>query len=101
MSNFYFNWWWPSIKGNGPEDLTSLIIVGIVASILIPRVRRWWKVRAEHLAARERELHAKIDHAIRQNAHLINHTKGVPNIAHDGVDLTADHEGNPLTQESK
>lgn len=93
MSNFWFNYWWPSIKGNGPEDVTSLIIVGIIASIVIPKMRAWW-------VKREQILHAKLSHVMRQQAHLIKHSD-VPNIAHDGVDLTADHEGNPLTQETK
>ena len=81
MSNFWFHYWWPSLQGNGPEDLTSLIIIGIVTSIVVPKVRRWWITREQHL-------HAKVDLMLKQNAHLIHHTKSVPNEHSDGTDLS-------------
>ena len=77
----YFGYVWSSIKGNGPEDLTSLVIVGIIASIVIPRARRWWVAREEHL-------HAKLDHMLKQNAHIIHHSRGIKNEATDGTDMT-------------
>lgn len=69
---FWFGYWWPSVKGNGPEDITSLILVGIVTAIFVPRVRRWWVVREQHL-------HAKLEHVMKQNAHIIHHSKAIPN----------------------
>lgn len=65
LHTFWFSYWWASIKGNAPEDVTSLILVGAVTVIVVPRVRRWIAQEAEHL-------HRKLDH-------LIIHTEGVPN----------------------
>lgn len=61
LHTFWFGYWWASIKGNAPEDVTSLIIV----AALVPAVRSWFLTHIEHL-------HAKLDH-------LIIHTEGVPN----------------------
>jgi hypothetical protein len=94
LHTYWFSYEWPSIKGNGPEDATSLLVVGILTGIFVPRVRRWW-------IAREQSVHAKLDHVMRQNAHLIHHSKSTPDVAHDGVNLTADHNGNPLVQPSE
>lgn len=80
MSNFWFGYWWPSIKGNGPEDLTSLVIVGVVTAIFVPKVRAWW-------IAREKAVHEKLDQSIKLSKHLIKHHPDIPN---------EDHNGNPL-----
>lgn len=91
--HFWSNWEWPSLRGNGPEDLTSLLIVTIIASIVVPRIRRWWVRRAEDAKHEAAILHAKLDHAIKQNAHLIKHGGDhIPNVSHDGIDLTAPPE---------
>ena len=42
LHNLWFGYWWPSLKGNGPEDSTSLLIVGIISAFLIPAVRRFF-----------------------------------------------------------
>ena len=57
LYNFWYGYWWPSIKGNGPEDVTSLLIVGTLTAVFVPVVRRWFKAHIEHL-------HAKLDHII-------------------------------------
>jgi hypothetical protein len=80
VSNFWFNYWWPSIKGNGPEDMTSLLIVGILTGIFVPRVRRWW-------IAREQAVHAKLDHNAKMLMHVIHHSPDIPNEDHNGVSL--------------
>lgn len=83
MSNLWFGYWWPSIKGNGPEDLTSLAITALIASVLYPPLRKWWKER-------ERAVHAKIEHNATLLAHIIKHSPDIPN---------HDHEGKPLVGE--
>lgn len=69
---FFNHYYWPSITGNGPEDVTSLLIVGVLTGIFVPRVRRWW-------IAREQHLHAKVDLMLKQNAHIIRHHPDIPN----------------------
>lgn len=81
MIHFWQTYEWPSLIGNGPEDITSLIIIGIVTGIFVPRVRRWW-------VAREQHLHAKIDHVLETQAHIIKHHPEIPNAHADGTDLT-------------
>lgn len=71
MSNFWFNYWWPSIKGNGPEDVTSLLIVAAVTVIVVPRVRRWIAQEAGHF-------HAKLDHIILNHPDIPNEVPGLP-----------------------
>ena len=80
LYTFYFGYWWPSLKGNGPEDVTSLIVAGVLTSIFVPRVRHWWVAREEHL-------HAKLDHVLKQNAHIIHHSRAIPNQHADGTPI--------------
>ena len=84
MSNFWFNYEWPSIKGNGPEDLTSLLIVFILTSVFYPPLRRWW-------LGREQALHAKLDHNAKLLKHVIKHSPDIPNADHNGVPLVEEH----------
>ena len=85
LPGLWFGYWWPSIKGNGPEDITSLVIVAIVTGLFVPRVRRWW-------VAREQALHAKLDHSARLLRHVIEHHPDIPNEDHHGVDLTKENQ---------
>jgi hypothetical protein len=51
----WFNYSWPSDKGNGPEALQQTIAYAIIAAVFIPAVR--------HFIAREFDkVHKKIDH---------------------------------------
>jgi hypothetical protein len=97
VNSFYTLWYgyaWPSLKGNGPEALIQTIVYGLIALVFVPPIRKWFKREYD-------KVHVKVDHAIRQNAHIIAHTKGVPNVSHDGTDLTADHNGVPLVAPPK
>ena len=71
LYNFIFNYWWPSIKGNGPEDATSLLIVGIVTAIVVPAVRHWIAREVSHV-------HAKLDHIILHHPDIPNEIPGLP-----------------------
>jgi hypothetical protein len=83
VSNFWNHYWYPSLTGNGPEDITSLIIIGILTGIFVPRVRRWWVAREEHMKAR-------IEHNATLLKHVIRHHPDIPNTDRHGnllVDL--------------
>lgn len=41
--NYWFNYEWPSLKGNGPEDVTSSLTKLTMAALLVPIVRKWIK----------------------------------------------------------
>ena len=83
---FWLGYWWPSIKGNGPEDITSLIVVSIAASFLVPRVRRWWRARAEAVRLAD-EVGAAVDVLVRVGPGVLGRVAG------------GDTEGEPLTEE--
>jgi hypothetical protein len=80
LHSFWFNYEWPSIKGNGPEDFTALAVVTVFTAVLYPPVRqaidRYVKAHVDaikaHVTAEHAHLHAKLDH-------VILHTKGIPN----------------------
>lgn len=59
---FMFGYEWPSIKGNGPEDGTSLLLVTVVTGLVYPPTRKWIERELAHV-------HAKLDH----NAHILRH----------------------------
>ena len=57
---FHYQWfayWWPSDKGNGPENLTWSVLAGIVVALCVPLVRHYFE---QHM----KSLHAKMDHII-------------------------------------
>ena len=86
LHNFWFHYEWPSLVGNGPEDITSLIILGVVTGIFVPRVRRWW-------IAREQAVHVKLEHNAKLLTHIIRHSDEIPNHDRHGnllVDLPAE-----------
>ena len=63
LPNLWFNYGWPSDKGNGPEGLQQTIVYGAIAAVLVPAVR--------HFIAREFEkVHHKIDHV---HATMVTH----------------------------
>lgn len=70
-----YGYWWSSIKGNAPEDATSLILVAIVTAVLIPAVRHWIE---RHVHSEFAHLHAKIDHVILNTKAIPNEVPGVP-----------------------
>lgn len=55
LSHQWYWYWWPSDRGNGPENIQWTLLAVIVASLLMPRVRRFFKRHFE-------SVHAKLDH---------------------------------------
>ena len=53
----WFDYWWPSIKGNGPEAVVQTVAYAVIAYIFIPPFREWF----------QKDLHAKIDHFIKHS----------------------------------
>ena len=45
----WFGYVWPSVKGNGPEDLLMTVALAMVTALLYPPVRRWLKKEADAL----------------------------------------------------
>ena len=57
MSNLWLGYFWPSLKGNGPEALVQTVVYGAIAAVFVPFVR--------HFIKREfNKVHAKMDHII-------------------------------------
>ena len=54
ISNQWLTWWWPSDKGNGPENIQWTVLALIVVSLLLPKVRAFFKRHFE-------SVHAKLD----------------------------------------
>lgn len=52
----WFDYFWPSLKGNGPEAIVQTVVYAGVAALFIPAVRRL-----------EKRIHAKLDHIIRHH----------------------------------
>ena len=60
----WINYFWSSLKGNGPEALVQTVVYGMIALAVYPPLRKWAKRETAHL-------HAKVDH-------LAKHLSEVP-----------------------
>lgn len=60
MSNLWFSYFWPSLKGNGPEALVQTVLYAGIAALVWPPARRWFKREYQ-------EVHAKLDHVIKHH----------------------------------
>jgi len=80
---------WEPVKTNIGAGFYWAAIAGVGSAALYPPLKA---AITKHWAL----FHAKLDHIMQQNAHIIKHTKSIPDASHDGKVLTADHEGNQL-----
>lgn len=74
LHKLWFTYFWPSLQGNGPEDLFHLTILGVVgwlASRVGKKIMAEWREHKEHM-------HAKLDHIIINHPDIPNHVPGVP-----------------------
>ena len=71
LYTLWFGYFWPSLKGNGPEALVQTVVYGVIAIIFVPPVRRWF---AGHMNA----VHAKLDHIIKHHPAIPPFTPGPP-----------------------
>jgi hypothetical protein len=71
LHHFWFTYEWPSDQGNGPEAVSEMLLVAFFGTLLIPRVRRWWKRHIEdlknHISGENKDLHEKLDHIIKHH----------------------------------
>jgi hypothetical protein len=71
LHSLWFNYFWPSITGNGPESLVE-ILVGVVVwqKLLGPRVKKWHAAEmAKHRKAIGEQLdehHDRVAETVRQ-----------------------------------
>ena len=93
----WFGYEWPSDKGNGPEAITELIVLGIITAIVIPPIRRWFLSKFHHMHERLEEVHATViahhDEAQEARAelhrkldHVIKHSKDIPDLPPKGTE---------------
>jgi len=60
LYTLWYGYFWPSLKGNGPEALIQTLVYGAIAYFLVPAVKSWVD---NHMS----ELHKKVDHIIRHS----------------------------------
>lgn len=85
LNYLWVGYFWASLKGNGPEALVQTIVYGAIAVAIWPPARR----AIERFTKRHaEELHAKLDHNAKLMAHIIKHHPDIPNVDHNGTDLT-------------
>lgn len=78
--HLWLDYWWSSVKGNGPEDLTSLVFVGILSAFLIPAVRRFFHRGWDRLHDKLDGLGAHHKETQRLLHHVIRHHPDIPAI---------------------
>lgn len=78
LYNIWYGYGWPSLKGNGPEALVQTIVYGIIAIILIPPVRRWFKAEYQKVHDRLDHAHERQEEITRHLQHIIKHHPDIP-----------------------
>ena len=56
----WINYFWSSLKSNGPEALLQTVFYGAVGAALYPPTRRW-------IEREQKKLHQKMDHIIKHH----------------------------------
>ena len=74
IAYLWIEYFWSSLKGNGPEALVQTAAYGVIAAVLIPAVRHFLhrefdKVKA-HVSGENALIHAKMDHCERSDDDL-------------------------------
>jgi hypothetical protein len=64
LSYIWINYFWSSLKGNGPEALVQTVVYAGAAYLFIPPVRKY-------IDAHMKDIHKKMDH-------IIFHSKDIP-----------------------
>lgn len=71
LHTLWFSYFWPSLQGNGPEDLLSYLVIGGGVTLLGRWCVKEWRAHKNHV-------HAKLDHIILNHPDIPNHVPGVP-----------------------
>lgn len=83
LHHLWFVWGWPSVKGNGPEDLMATVALGVITAVLWPRARRavhrFVDRKAEALKTHVGLVHAQSNADLHQKLdHIITHHPDIP-----------------------
>lgn len=68
----WFGYFYPSIKGNGPEAIVQTIVYFLIAVAFVPLVRKAIKREAK-------KLHGKLDHIIKFHPDIPDYPEGEHN----------------------
>lgn len=64
LSQLWFDAFWPSLRGNGPEAIIEIAVLALLGKLLWPVIKR-------EVHAGDALLHRKLDH-------VIEHSKDIP-----------------------
>jgi hypothetical protein len=71
LSNLWFNYFWSSDKGNGPEAIQQTALYAALATVFVPVIRHWAEA---HVKA----FHEKLDLVHQKMDHIIEHHPDIP-----------------------
>ena len=71
----WFGYFWPSLKGNGPEAIAQTVVYGVIGYAVYPPFRNWVNRRFSSLHEKHDDLHAKIDHIITHHPEIPEYQK--------------------------
>jgi|ERR1017187_4584081 hypothetical protein len=54
IANLWFNYFWPSLKGNGPEAIVQTVVYALIAVIFVPPIRHY-------VTAHVKSIHEKLE----------------------------------------
>ena len=63
LHNLWFNYFWSSLKGNGPEALVQTVLYGLIALAVVPPFRHWFE---RHVKSIHDKLDAHHEEVLRQ-----------------------------------
>lgn len=69
LHTLWFGYFYPSIKGNGPEAIIQTVAYFLIAVALVPVLRKAVKHEAE-------KLHKKLDHIIKHHPDIPEYHEG-------------------------
>lgn len=83
--HLWFTWFWPSDKGNGPENIQWSVVVALAVAVLWPpvlrRIHRFVDRKADNLKAHVTAEHARIHERI-DGLHATLHAHHQEQMAH-------------------
>lgn len=71
LHELWFGYFWPSLQGNGPEDILSYLIIGGGVTLLGKKLLTEWREHRAHT-------HALLNHIIVHHPDIPNEVPGIP-----------------------
>ena len=78
LHHIWFGYAWPSLEGNGPEDLIRTTIAVVLAAIILPQVRRFFQRGWGKLHGKLDSLGGHHETTQRMLQHIIDHHPDIP-----------------------